>query len=194
VAKRIFVLDGHPGVTSFVGGLTDAYIGGVKSSGCELVSMKLSDMEFDVNLGGSSEGNKSLETSIVEFQKHLKWCDHFVFGYPLWWGYLPAKTKGLFDRALIPNFAYAVKEDELVPTKLLTNRSVHVFVTSDTPGWHMNLVYRAGGFRALRMQLFDYCGMGPVKTSHFSPIRTNTESKRNSWLKKARIMGAKAGQ
>ncbi|MDN3719732.1 NAD(P)H-dependent oxidoreductase [Roseibium salinum] len=36
----------------------------------------------------------------------MVWCEHFVVVHPLWWGGLPAKLKGVFDRILLPGMAF----------------------------------------------------------------------------------------
>lgn len=190
MAKKIFVLDGHPGEKSFVGDVCGAYIEGAKQAGNEIVVMKLSEMEFDMDMGDGYKTIKPLEESLLEFQKHLKWCDHFVLGHPLWWGSIPAKTKGLFDRALLPGFGFSYKEGASVQDKLLKGKTCQVLVTSDTPDWYLKLIYNRAGFQVLKKQILQFVGFAPVKFTHYSPIKGSSDKQRQSWLQGAKNLGS----
>lgn len=186
--KKILVVDCHPKKESFSHGLFEQYIKGALDAGHDVKSIRLSEMEFEIDLGENSKDNE-LEASIVEFQEHLTWCEHVMFVYPLWWGFMPAKMKGLIDRAFLPQYAYAYDGKSALPQKLLKGRSVDVLVTSDTPYFYFKWLYRAGAFKIMRMQIFEFVGMKPVKLTMFSPLRHSSENKRKQWLKQAWKMG-----
>lgn len=190
--KRIFILDGHPGKNSLCGALASEYTLGAKNKNHDTRTMQLSQMKFDPDLGDGYLSDKPLEPCLKEFQDNLSWCNHLVVSHPLWWGFMPAKLKGLIDRTFLPGYAYAYKENVSIPEKLLKGRSVELLVTTDTPGWVMNFIYRAGGFRAVRMQIFEFSGIKPVKFHMFSPVRTANDKKRAKWLEKARHLGSAA--
>ncbi|MGR3435708.1 MAG: NAD(P)H-dependent oxidoreductase [Shimia sp.] len=59
---------------------------------------------------------------------------------PLWWGGLPAVTKGLFDRILLPGRAFDTRQMRLgLPRPMLKGRSARLILTSHTPRWYMRL-------------------------------------------------------
>lgn len=43
-----------------------------------------------------------LEEDLVKAQELIRWADHLVFVYPIWWGTMPAVLKGFFDRVFLP--------------------------------------------------------------------------------------------
>lgn len=186
--KKIFVIDCNPKTQSFSQGLFEQYIKGAKDAGHQLKSMRLSDMEFEIDLAQKNE-NDELEPCLVEFQEKLKWCDHVMLVFPLWWGFMPAKTKGLIDRAFLPQYAYAYMPDKALPQRLLMGRSADILVTSDTPNWYFKWLYRAGAFKIMRMQIFEFVGIKPIKLHMISQIRHSSEKMRLHWLNKAWKLG-----
>lgn len=186
--KNIFVIDCHPKAQSFSQGLFEQYVKGAQDAGHQVRSMRLSDMEFEIDLAQINEDDE-LEPCLVEFQQKLTWCDHVMLVFPLWWGFMPAKTKGLIDRAFLPQFAYAYQPDKALPQKLLTGRSADILVTSDTPNWYFKWLYKAGAFKIMRMQIFEFVGIKPVKLHMISKIRHSSEKMRLGWLDLAWKLG-----
>lgn len=76
-----------------------------------------------------------LEEDLVDSQQMILWADHVVLAYPNWWGFMPAITKGFFDRILLPGFAFKNYSGKNLPEKLLHGKSIRIMVTMDTPKW-----------------------------------------------------------
>lgn len=186
--KKVFVIDCHPAKESFSQGLFEHYIKGAEEAGHEVKSMRLSDMQFELDLASHTE-DTALELCLLEFQENIKWCEHVVFVYPLWWGFMPAKTKALIDRSFLPQFAYAYDGKVALPKKLLGGRSAEILVTSDTPKWYFKWLYGAGAFKIARMQIFEFVGFKPVKQHMFSQMRHSSDEMRRRWLDKAKQLG-----
>ena len=49
---------------------------------------------------------KAIADALAAAQEAIAQADHLVFSFPVWWGGLPAKMKGFFDRVFLPGFAY----------------------------------------------------------------------------------------
>ena len=190
MSKRVLILDGHPGSSSFCASVAESYRDGATKGGNETKILRLSKMTFDPDLGDGYKGEKDLEKDLALFQEAVLWCDHLTLVHPLWWGGMPAKLKGLIDRTLLPGFAYSHKEGSAFPEQLLKGRTAHVLVTSDTPSWYLHLVYRAGGYRAMKKQILEYCGLGKIKFSTISPIQGSKLEDRKKWLKRSQAYGA----
>lgn len=191
MSKRVFVLDGNPILASLSGALCDAYAEGAGDAGHEVRSMAISAMKFDMDLDYGYSVEKPLEPDLLKFQENLKWCDHLVLGHPLWWGTLPAKTKGMIDRAFLPGFAFSFDVTTKKTTQLLKGKSASIIVTSDTPDWYLKWVYRAGGFRMMKTQVLEFCGISPVRFRHFSTTMDADETQRKLWLERAKNDGRK---
>ncbi|WP_418594150.1 NAD(P)H-dependent oxidoreductase [Ponticoccus sp. (in: a-proteobacteria)] len=168
--KRIFVLNGHPGGTSLSKRLSEAYAQAATKAGHDLRLTHLHDLTFDPDFGeGSYKTLKPLEDDLQAVAADLEWSEHVVLLTPMWWGGVPAKLKGLFDRVLLPGFAFDPRQKRLgLPKPLLAGRTARLIMTSDTPDWFFRLAYGRAMVRQLRAQVFGYVGIKPLRVTHFS--------------------------
>jgi putative NADPH-quinone reductase len=189
---RILVLDGHPADGAFCGALAKAYAGQAAEKGHDVRLRHLSAMAFDPDFGVSSfKDAKPLEPDLEAIWEDIGWCQHFVVAHPLWWGGLPAKLKGLFDRVLLPGAAFKYVSGKPLPEKLLKGRTAEVLVTSDTPGWYFRWIYGSGVRKQTEKQILDFCGLKPKGYHMFSPIRGSDDSARTKMLARAAGLGAR---
>ncbi|GAB4538934.1 MAG: NAD(P)H-dependent oxidoreductase [Roseibium sp.] len=190
---RILVLDGHPARDTFSGALAQAYADQAQRNGHEVRVCHLSRMAFDPDFGVASfKDAKPLEPDLEAVWQDIQWCEHFVLSHPLWWGGLPAKLKGLFDRVLLPGAAFQYVKGKAVPEKLLKGRTSQVLVTSDTPGWYFRWIYGSGVRKQTERQILGFCGLKPVGYHMFSPIRGSSDADRSALLERAAALGHKA--
>lgn len=187
--KKVFLLLGHPNPYSFNAALIDAYADGLRSTDAELRILRLADLQFDPSLHLGYGKIQPLEPDLVRFQEHLTWCDHFVLVTPLWWGGPPAALKGLFDRALLPGFAFQYQESSPFQKKLLQGRSAHVLLTMDSPGFWYRWVLGSPWSKALRRQILGFIGFKPIRITTFGPLRNSKPEKRAAWLAQAQQLG-----
>jgi len=112
MSKRVLVLAANPKQDSFVSALADAYANSADKNN-DVQLLKISDMDFKVDLSGGYDEESTMEDSLKSFQKSLEWCEHLVIFTPIWWGAIPAKFKGLIDRTFLPGFAFNMKKVNL---------------------------------------------------------------------------------
>ncbi|GAB3523156.1 NAD(P)H-dependent oxidoreductase [Emticicia fontis] len=188
---NILLILGHPSENSLCKALLDAYQKGVESTGATCKTLYISQLKFDVNLAdGYKRGDTmQLEEDLLASQQLIKWADHVVLAYPNWWGFMPAITKGFFDRVLLPGFAFKNHSGKNFPEKLLAGKSMRVMVTMDTPKWWFYLVYRASQYQILKDIIFGYVGFDPIRFSTFGFVRKSTETLRSKWLKEVEQLG-----
>ena len=195
-SKNIVVLNGHPGQRSLSKSLSEAYAGAARDAGHDLRVHHLSDMVFDMDFGeaGFSE-TKALEPDLEAFLADLEWADHVVVAAPMWWGSLPAKLKGLFDRALLPGRTFDTRNTSLLglPDPMLTGKTARVLMTSDTPAVFLRLFYSDAVKKTLRRQILGFVGIKPTRFTQFAPASHAAEAKVQGWLKQAAKLGAVAG-
>lgn len=191
---RIFILNGHPAETSLNKDLSLTYARTAKANGHEVRILHLHDLEFDMDYGfaGYSQ-TKPLEEDLQTVFANLEWCEHFVMTTPMWWGGLPGKLKGLIDRVLLPGKAFDTRNTTFgMPAPMLTGRSGRVFITADTPGILMRLLYSNALQHQIRRQILGFIGLKPVKVSFFAPASHPKPKAVARWLKEVQRLAAKS--
>ncbi|MFY0596593.1 MAG: NAD(P)H-dependent oxidoreductase [Cognatishimia sp.] len=188
--KRIFVLNGHPAETSISSALTGAYSDAAKQAGHDVRIANLHDLDFDMDYGmGGYKGSKPLEPDLETVLSNIEWAEHVVISTPMWWGGLPAKLKGLFDRTLLPGRTFDTKGK--LPKPMLGGRTGRVFLTSDTPGWYFRLIYRNALIQQLKKQILGFIGIKTKVTPLAGASHIKSE-KLERWVKQAQDYGSQA--
>lgn len=193
--KRILAMTLHPAPVSFNAAVVETYSEAAAGQGHEIRQHALHDLEFDADFGQAGYSNaKPLEPDLECFMTDLVWAEHLVLSAPMWWGGLPAKAKGLFDRAFLPGRAFDPRQPQFLglPKPLLTGKTARVFITSDTPEIAFKWVYGSALRKQLSRQILGFVGIKPVRFSHFSPVEHSNRERRHVWLTQAQALGQKA--
>lgn len=189
--KRIVIINGHPDREAFNFGVAEAYKQGATASGAELQEIVIADLQFNPNLKYGYRQRTELEPDLLEAWEKIQWADHLVWIHPVWWGGLPAITKGFVDRLFLPGLAFRYRENSVFWDKLLTGKSAHIITTLDQPGWYYRLAFGRPSVNQLRRSILKFCGISPVKVTYLGIIKTSDPAKRTTWLKKVNTMGQK---
>lgn len=190
--KKILIINGHPGSTNtFCNSLAEAYSKGAAESNAEVKFVNLSNMEFNPNLEFGYTRRTELEPSLIIIQQDILWADHLVLVFPVWWGSIPAKFKGLFDRAFLPGFSFKPRENSIFWDKLLSGRSARIISTMDQPGWYYRLVYGRPSVRAVKDCTLSFCGFDPVKVTLVGPVKKSTQAFRDKHILACYKLGQK---
>ena len=193
MTKKILLLNGHPAEKSLSRHFSNQYCAAAQAAGHQVTEYHLSDMVFDVDFGVSHyQDAKKLEDDLQKFEQDLANADHFVLLFPMWWGGLPAKLKGLLDRALLPGKAFDPRILKMgVPTPLYTGKTGRVIMTSDTPNWILRWLYGQGIVKQVKSQILHFIGIKPAKFTHFSPAGDASETTIQTWTAQIRDLGQK---
>jgi len=187
--KRILVILGQPQRQSFGAALAQAYAEGARASGAEVRELFLGDLKFDPAGAMNHSSPPALETDLVMAQEAIKWAEHLVFVYPIWWGTIPALLKGFIERVFLPGFAVNFRDNSPLWDKLLTGRSAHLIVTLNTPSWIYRWVYGRPGHNTMKKTILEFCGIKPVRITEVGPVRNSTDTKRKQWIAQIRALG-----
>jgi putative NADPH-quinone reductase len=168
---------------------------GARGAGHAVTRLNLSGMTFAPDLGQSGFAKApppepDLEAALAAIAA----AEHVVLVSPMWWGGLPAKAKGLFDRAFLPGRAFdpRIRRGGL-PKPLFAGRTARLVLTSDTPTLWFRLLYGQAMRRQVERQILSFCGLKPQGFTHFSPVEHSTDAIRARWLDRARAIGAAGG-
>ena len=184
--KRITVLNGH---------FVETYAQAAARAGHEVRVTHLHDLKFDMDYGaGGYTNSKPLEPVLETFLEDLEWADHVVMAAPLWWGSVPAKLKGLFDRMLIPGRAFDTRNTTAMglPKPLLTGKTGRIIITADTPRWLLRLAYGNAMLRQLAAQVFGFVGIRPTRFTYFSGTSHPKPGAVDRWVSRVEKIGAQA--
>ncbi|WP_425043250.1 NAD(P)H-dependent oxidoreductase [Primorskyibacter sp. S87] len=193
--RKIFILDGHPGHDSLSRTFAETYGDAARKNGHDVRIVHLSDLEFDDDFGqGNYTDYKPLEPALENVLQDIEWSDHLVLTTPMWWGGLPARLKGLIDRAFLPGRTFDTRTTTKLglPAPLLTGRTARVIMTSDTPGWFMRLFYKQAMIRQLRDQILGFVGFKPTRFTYFSGASQPKPGHVDRWLATVERIGAAA--
>ncbi|WP_027374309.1 MULTISPECIES: NAD(P)H-dependent oxidoreductase [Chryseobacterium] len=189
--KKIAIINGHPNKDSFNFGMAAAYKNGAQESGAEVKEIVVKDLKFNPNLQFGYQRRMELEPDLVKAWEIIQWADHLVWIHPVWWGGLPALTKGFVDRLFLPGMAYKLRENSVWWDKLLKGKTGHIITTLDQPGWYYRLFFGRPSVNQLKKSTLEYCGVKPVRVTYVGIIRNSKEEQRNGWLKKVKKLGQK---
>lgn len=193
--KKIVLINGHPGQSSLNKSLAETYRQSAAARGHQVRYHDISAMEFDIDYGHSGYTNiKPLEPALEAFISDLEWAEHVVVTTPLWWGAMPAKLKGAFDRALLPGRAFDTRNTNAVgiPAPMLKGKTARVLLTADTPAFLLWLMYGNAIKKIFSRQILGFVGIKPTRFTSFAPASHADEKKVQSWREKVAQLGAEA--
>ena len=82
---------------------------------------------------------KSVDDSVLRYQKMLLDTSELIFIFPIWWDNIPAILKGFFEKVMLKGFAYTETKTGL--KGLLTHiTTTKIFTTSQSPTIYINLI------------------------------------------------------
>ncbi|MUT65770.1 NAD(P)H-dependent oxidoreductase [Paenibacillus sp. NEAU-GSW1] len=185
------IIVGHPDAESYCSALARAYAEGASSLSANVRLLELGKLDFNPNLEYGYRKRTELEPDLLQAQEWIRWADHLVIVYPTWWGTMPAMLKGFMDRVLLPGFAFKYRENSALWDKLLTGKTAHLIVTSDTPSWFNRLVYRQAGHSIMKRNILGFCGVKTKRVTEVGPVRGSSDRSRDKWLEKTKELGSR---
>lgn len=186
---NVLVIVGHPRKDSFSHALSRAYAEGALKAKADVQVLELVDLCFNPHVTTMPMHLQYCEPDIVRARASIRWADHLVFIYPVWWGTMPALMKGFLDRVLVPGFAFRERHHKFEWEKLLKGKSAHLITTMDTPRWVYRWIYKAPGHHAMVRGTLGYCGIKPVRILTFSPVKYADSKLLNRWVARTKSAG-----
>lgn len=191
IMKKIALINGHPNHESFNFALAEAYKKGVENSGAEIKEIIIRDLGFNPNLQFGYQKRMDLEPDLLKAWEIIQWADHLVWVHPVWWGGLPAVTKGFIDRLFLPGLAFKYRENSVWWDKFLTGKTAHIITTIDQPGWYYRMFYGRPSINQLKKSTLEFCGVKPVKVTYIGIIKNSKEEQRQKWIENVYSLGRK---
>lgn len=171
--------------------MAEAYKKGAITAGAEVQEIIIRDLNFNPNLQFGYRKRTELEPDLLAAWEKIKWAEHLVWIYPVWWGGLPAIMKGFIDRLFLPGFAFKKRENSVWWDKFLTGKSARIISTLDQPALYYWLINRRPSYYAMKKLTLNFVGISPVKATTIGPLRLSKENYRKDWLEKVETLGRK---
>lgn len=189
--KKILIINGHPNHESFNFGIAESYLKGAIASGAQVETITIAELKFNPNLQFGYQKRTELEPDLLASWQKIQNADHLVWIHPVWFGGLPAITKGFIDRLFLPGMAFQYRKDSVWWDKLLKGKTAHIITTLDQPSWYYKLFYGNPSVNQLKKSTLEFCGVKPVKVSYIGIIKTADENQRKKWLDNVYNFGLK---
>jgi putative NADPH-quinone reductase len=186
---RIFILLGHTDKETLSGAFADTYERAARTGGHEVRRMNIGEMQFDPILHKGYKEIQELEPDLKIFLDNVKWCEHIVLIYPVWWFSIPAIVKGLFDRAWLPGFCFKFADHGLTWKKLLKGRTGRIITSANTHPFALYFMYGPVTTDIAHATL----GFAGVKTRStvFGPSERASAKTHARWMRKVAHLGRK---
>ncbi|PWG06867.1 NAD(P)H-dependent oxidoreductase [Polaribacter aquimarinus] len=187
--KKILIINGHPDPESYCYAIHNVYKKGVLQSNAELKEINVGELQFNPNLEFGYKKRTVLEADLLEAQEKIKWANHIVWIYPVWWGSYPAILKGFIDRVFLPGFAFQKRENSVWWDKYLTGKSARIISTLDQPNWYYKWINKQPSHSAIKRLTLNFIGIKKVKFTTIGSLRLSKDSYRKNWLLKVEKLG-----
>lgn len=187
---------GNPDNETVSGEFADTYEREARAAGHEVRRSNIADLFFDPILHKGYKLIQALEPDLIKVQEDMKWADHFVLVYPLWWSSMPALLKGMWDRMFIPGFAFSFNKMTKwysIPgwQKLLAGKNARLIVLSKTAPWQTDLLF-GNPIHPVSKAILGFAGYS-VKVTRIGNSEGMSDTAKKSWLDKISSL-AKKGQ
>jgi putative NADPH-quinone reductase len=191
-SRKIFIFVGNPDNASLSNALAEAYKKGAEAAGHEVRMTRIADMQFDPILHKGYKVIQAYEPDLAKFQEDVKWCEHFVSVFPIWWSDMPALMKGLVDRVWMPGFAFNFRKG-VIPGwyRRLKGRSARVIVTSDTYPVILWILF-GGNINNWVRGVLRFSGFAPIRKTWLSGMQKMTPERAALLFVKMERLGRRA--
>lgn len=178
------IIIAHPNKHSFSHVLANEYKDAKEKSWHDVRIVDLYDPEWRQEYLMMNETNRYLDDPLRQVhQDNITRSDEICFFFPLRWFDCPAILKNRFDVNYTPGFAYKYKSKSPIPEKLLTGKSVRVFVTAGGPRW----LYKTIGWFIITLPWFfgriDYVGMKLKSWTWFTDMNNHKTAESRLWMR-----------
>ena len=123
---KTLIVYNHPHEGSFCSAIREAVESGLGKGGheCRIINLDLDgfdpvmrekDLAAFVKAGRIGEdGLENVDPIVLRYMKKLRWAEHLVLIFPIWWMTMPAMMKGFVDKVIFPGVVYKMEDGDLV--------------------------------------------------------------------------------
>ncbi len=187
--SKVLVINGNPKRSSLCKGLAESYAQAARDAGSDVEIVHIAELNFEIDLKEGYDKKQVFEDDLKTLQTSILESTHIVIISPTWWGTVPAKLKGLFDRVFLSGFAFKYNKGQSIAEKLLQGKTARIIVTMDSPVWYYRLVLGDPMIKTLKKPTLELCGIKVKNISRFGPVISSTDTIRQKWIQSVRKAG-----
>ena len=168
---------------------------GLQAAGHEIKTTDLYAENFNPVLVFNEQKHRRDLQYAPEMQSYrdaIRWAEHLVFVFPIWWSGMPAILKGFIDRVFAKGFAYEYKGGGATMNGLLKNKTAWIVHTQDAPTIVRFVPFLVHDYGlVLKKQVLLACGFKKVRRFPVFSVSKSSPEKRRKWLQKLYDLGYK---
>jgi NAD(P)H dehydrogenase (quinone) len=184
---KYLIIYAHPNSASFSSSLIKALSEHLASKGNEVKIRDLYAIGFNPVLSAddfsSLADNQTPEDIAVE-QEYVKWAEHIIFAFPVWWGGMPAIMKGYIDRVLAEGFAYKYADEGSNGDGLLSYLKGSMICATGLSSEDFEDSQNAMKVIAEKT-IFGFTGIKPYKQLFYGGVPVVSDETRKSYIENA---------
>lgn len=185
---KVLLIFGHPNRNSYNGAILTALIEELETLKYQYKVKDLYQEEFNPVLSLDEHENQYkgiYKEDVKSYHDKIKWADHIIIVFPIWWMGAPAIVKGWIDRVLVSGFAYEAGENGV--EGLLTDQTMTLITTYGRS--EKNMI--ATGMRdAIEKVLVDgtlkFCGFKETIHKNLYKVTSISDGERTEMLKEVK--------
>lgn len=183
----------HPHEGSFCSAIRDAVISGLEVGKHEYKLVDLGVDEFDPVMRAKDlkafamagrigeEGLEGVDPIVLKYMKKLRWAEHIVMIFPIWWMSMPAMMKGFVDKVIFPGVVYKMEGGNLV-SMLSGLKQVTIITTMNTPADVYKNMFNNSIEGSLIKGTFNKIGIHDIRWISLNMVKQVGDEKRWVWL------------
>ena len=190
---KTLIVFNHPHEGSFCASIREAVENGLEKGGheCKVINldadgfdpvMRPKDLKAFVTAGKIGErGLDGVDDLVLKYMKKLRWAEHIVMIFPIWWMTMPAMMKGFVDKVIFPGVVYKMEGGDLV-SMLSELKQVTVITTMNTPQDVYKEMFGNSIEGSLIKGTFNKIGIHDIRWISLNMVKQSGDEKRWLWL------------
>lgn len=187
---NILYINGHPYKKSFHHTIQKTYVSSIDRSKHTIKVLELGELSFDPVLRGGYSERMPEDKVVLKSQELVKWADHIIFTYPIWWGMMPSLMSGWIARVFTPGVMYRIT-GLMSADRMLKGRTADLIITTRLPKL-LSFTQANMSTNVMKTNLFFWTGLKHRKTLSIDlmTLRWDSQKRRNKFLHKVQKYAA----
>ena len=190
---KTLIIYNHPHEGSYCSAIREAVKAGLHKGEheCKIIDldkdcfdpvMREKDLKAFAQAGRiGEEGLDGVDPIVLRYMKKMRWAEHIVMIFPIWWMTMPAMMKGFVDKVIFPGIVYKMENGELV-SMLSGLKQVTIITTMNTSSDAYKNIFGNSIEGSLIKGTFNKIGIHDIRWISLNMVKQSGDEKRWLWL------------